>query len=130
MTSRLQLMAGAIVLAGTIAPLAGQSTQPRERDPGWLAPAGESERANPLAGLPALSAGGGKLFKQRCSECHGLDARGTTRAPDLHAADVQAQTDGSLFWKISSGNTRSGMPSFSFLPAQQRWQLVLFLRSR
>jgi hypothetical protein len=42
--------------------------------------------------------------------------------------DVQAQSDGALFWKISSGNTHSGMPAFSFLPEPQRWQLVLRLR--
>ena len=44
------------------------------------------------------------------------------------SADVQVQTDGALFWKISSGNTRAGMPTFSFLPEPQRWQLVLYLR--
>ena len=42
--------------------------------------------------------------------------------------DVQAQTDGALFWKIASGNTRRGMPTFSYLPEPQRWQLVLALR--
>jgi len=34
-----------------------------------------------------------------------------------------------LFWKISTGNTRGGMPSFSFLPDTQRWQLVMHLRA-
>jgi hypothetical protein len=42
---------------------------------------------------------------------------------------VQVQTDGALFWKISTGNTRKGMPAFSFLPEAQRWQLVLRLRT-
>jgi hypothetical protein len=42
---------------------------------------------------------------------------------------VQPETDGALFWKISSGDTRAGMPSFSYLPAPERWQLVLHLRS-
>ncbi|HYU78073.1 MAG TPA: hypothetical protein VEK56_03750 [Vicinamibacterales bacterium] len=37
---------------------------------------------------------------------------------------MQAQGDGALFWKISSGNTRAGMPSFGFLPEAQRWQVV------
>ena len=39
------------------------------------------------------------------------------------------KADGALFWKISTGNSRSGMRAFSFLPAAQRWQLVLFLRT-
>jgi hypothetical protein len=42
---------------------------------------------------------------------------------------VQSQSDGELYWKISSGNTRRGMPSFSFLPELERWQLVLLVRS-
>lgn len=31
--------------------------------------------------------------------------------------------------KITSGNTHGGMPSFSFLPKAQRWQLVMHLRA-
>jgi hypothetical protein len=42
---------------------------------------------------------------------------------------VEAETDGALFWKVSSGNSHSGMPAFSFLPELQRWQLVLHVRS-
>ncbi|PYR59484.1 MAG: hypothetical protein DMF91_14665 [Acidobacteria bacterium] len=54
---------------------------------------------------------------------------GTTKGPALTVPDVQSQSDGALFWKISGGNTRRGMPTFSFLPEAQRWQLVLHLRS-
>ena len=79
--------------------------------------------------LKITTAGGKKIFGQRCAECHGAEARGTDRAPDLTADDLQQQSDGALFWKISSGNTRAGMPSFSFLPEAQRWQLVLSLRA-
>src|SRR5947207_2789483 len=100
------------------------------RDVAWVAPAEAAARANPLAGRTDVAAGGRKIFGQRCAECHGADARGTDRAPDLTASDVQEQSDGALFWKISSGNTRTGMPSFSFLPEAQRWQLVLSLRAR
>jgi mono/diheme cytochrome c family protein len=100
----------------------------KPRDAEWIAPADAATRINPLADRPALAAGGRKIFNQRCAECHREDHRGSDRAPDLTAPDVQAQSDGALFWKISSGNTRSGMPSFSSLPEQQRWQLVLALR--
>jgi hypothetical protein len=41
---------------------------------------------------------------------------------------VQQQSDGVLFWKITNGNTRRGMPSFSKLPELQRWQIVLYIR--
>ena len=100
----------------------------RDRDLSWLAPAKEASKVNPLSNRTDAAAGGGKLFQQRCSTCHGEDGRGTTKAPDLTQPDVQAQSDGALFWRISGGNSREGMPAFSFLPAPQRWQLVLRLR--
>ena len=36
---------------------------------------------------------------------------------------------GALFWRMSNGNSRKGMPSFSSFPEAQRWQLVLYIRS-
>ena len=108
--------------------LVAQSEQVRERDPQWAAPSQEAGRSNPLPDDANIVAGGRKLYRQRCPSCHGADARGTSRAPSLIANDVQAQTDGALFWKITGGNAHGGMPSFSFLPEPQRWQLVLHLR--
>jgi mono/diheme cytochrome c family protein len=69
------------------------------------------------------------VFHQRCSVCHGEDATGGRGGPNLMTGRVQDQSDGALFWKISSGNTRTGMPGFSFLPEAQRWQLVSHLRA-
>ena len=103
--------------------------QVRDRDTTWAAPSEEALKANPLATRRDAVAGGRKLFRQHCSTCHGERGRGSTKAPDLMQADVQAQTDGSLFWKISGGNSRHGMPAFSFLPEPQRWQLVLHIRT-
>jgi len=120
-----------ILLATSIAPsidVRAGAPQSRQRDPAWMAPAEASSRRNPLASRPETAAGGRKLFAQRCSSCHGDDGRGSDRAPDLTVADVQAQTDGVLFWKISGGNARTGMPAFSFLPEPQRWQLVMCVR--
>jgi mono/diheme cytochrome c family protein len=113
-----------IVLAAGLASMA----QIRERDAAWAAPPEAAARSNPLGGRDA-AAGGRKIFDQRCATCHGADGRGTRKGPDLTSADVQAQSDGGLFWKLTSGNTRSGMPAFSFLPEPQRWQLTLHLRA-
>ena len=115
----------AIWIVATIA-VGAQRTR-AERQP-WLPPADASVRANPLAHSPTALPGGQKLFRQRCSICHGTDGTGTARGPNLMTRRVQEQTDGALFWKVSSGNTRTGMPSFSYLPEPQRWQLVLALR--
>ena len=103
--------------------------QVRDRDATWVAPSKDALNVNPLATRTGAVAGGRKLFRQHCSTCHGEGARGSTKAPDLTQSDVQAQTDGALFWKISGGNSRQGMPAFSFLPEPQRWQLVLHVRA-
>jgi mono/diheme cytochrome c family protein len=100
-------------------------------DPNWKAPANAAARANPLAGKPALAAGGRKLFNRECVECHGEDAKGLEKkhSANLHLEVVQDQTNGTLFWKITNGNPDRGMPSFSKLPEAQRWQLVLYIRT-
>jgi mono/diheme cytochrome c family protein len=109
-------------------PIVGQALQVRPHDPEWLAPVGAASKRNPLADRADARAGGGRVFRDRCSSCHGDNGRGTTTAPDLTQQEVQWQSDGALFWKISGGNTYAGMPTFSFLPEPQRWQLVLHLR--
>ena len=108
--------------------LVGQNTSYRP-DPGWQAPADAAARSNPLAGKPELAAGGRKLFLRHCAECHGEDGRGLKNSADLQLPTVQEQTNGTLHWKITNGNPRRGMPSFSSLPELQRWQIVLHLRT-
>jgi mono/diheme cytochrome c family protein len=109
--------------------IAGLAAQTRQEDRSWTAPDRAASRPNPLANRPELAAGGRKIFEQRCAQCHGDDAHGTSRAPNLLTRRAQAQSDGALFWKITSGDTRAGMPTFSYLPPPERWQLVLHLRS-
>ncbi len=117
------------LLFSVIVTAATQTHEARQRNDDWVAPPSQAARRNPLAGRPDIEAGGKKVFHQRCTTCHGEGARGTDRGPDLTNPRVQAQSDGALFWKITSGNTRTGMPTFSFLPEQQRWQLVMHVRS-
>jgi mono/diheme cytochrome c family protein len=117
-----------VTIAASVSVAAGMP-QVRERDASWSVPPAATIRANPLRNRPEAGAGGARLFEQRCTTCHGGDGRGTSKAPGLTQSDVQTQSDGTLFWKISSGNAHAGMPAFSFLPELQRWQLVLHLRS-
>src|SRR2546426_5185393 len=84
--------------------LAANAAQVYERDVEWKAPSNAASKGNPLANRPGVVAGGQKLFHQRCATCHGEDGRGSAKGPDLTDSDVQAQTDGAIFWKISSGN--------------------------
>lgn len=99
-------------------------------DPSWIAPSKDAARKNPLANKPELSAGGQKVFLRACASCHGDEAHRTTaNAPDLATESVQAQSDGAIFWKITNGNARKGMPSWGSIPEPQRWQIVLYLRT-
>jgi len=98
-------------------------------DTKWRAPEEEAARKNPLADKPELAAGGRKLFKRNCVECHGDSGQGLKKAADLQLPVVQDQGDGTLYWKITNGNPDRGMPSFSGIPELQRWQIVLHLRT-
>jgi mono/diheme cytochrome c family protein len=80
---------------------------------------------NDAEALPA----GKKLFQQHCAECHGETATGSNRGPDLRAANLQQATPGEIFWILTNGVVRRGMPSWSKLPDPQRWQLVTYLRT-
>jgi mono/diheme cytochrome c family protein len=111
-----------------VAAVAVHGTEVRDRDASWTAPTVATSKPNPLSGRRDVVAGGRKVFQQRCTTCHGEDGRGSSEGPDLTLPEVQMQSDGELFWKISSGNSRAGMPTFSFLPEPQRWQVVMQLR--
>jgi mono/diheme cytochrome c family protein len=86
-------------------------------------------RRNPLAEAPDAVAAGANLFDQHCAECHGEMAEGGRKGPSLRADPVQQGTAGTLFWILTNGVVRRGMPVWSKLPEPQRWQLVSYLKS-
>ncbi|MFZ0314551.1 MAG: cytochrome c [Candidatus Korobacteraceae bacterium] len=93
------------------------------------APASAAGATNPYAGNAAAAAAGGKLYAQDCAQCHGNHRQGMGPAPALDTVGIHKVKSGELFWFISTGKLTSGMPSWSNLPKQQRWQLVTFLQS-
>ena len=92
-------------------------------------PAKAAGRHNPLEGDSEAVAAGAKLFEQHCAECHGAKADGGKKGPSLRAEEVQQATPGTLFWLLSNGVVRKGMPVWSRLPEPQRWQLVSYIKS-
>ncbi|HEV8184245.1 MAG TPA: cytochrome c [Candidatus Angelobacter sp.] len=86
-------------------------------------------RLNPFAGEATAVAAGAKLYRQNCASCHGDDATGLGNRPSLHSERVRAASPGELEWLLKNGSMRNGMPSWSRLPEQQRWQIVAFLKS-
>jgi len=96
------------------------------------APEKASGRANPLENDADAVAAGRLLFADHCAECHGENAEGGSgrkKGPSLRAAEVQNATPGAIFWLISNGVVRKGMPVWSRLPETQRWALVRFIKS-
>ncbi len=93
------------------------------------APRKSVSRRNPLETDPDAVAAGGKLFAMHCAECHGEMAQGGKKAPSLLAPEVQQAAPGALFWLLTNGVVRHGMPVWSKLPEPQRWQLVSFIKS-
>jgi mono/diheme cytochrome c family protein len=93
------------------------------------APAKMRSRHNPYEGTNDALLAGEKLYRQHCEECHGAEARGAGHAANLRASDVQNATPGELEWLLWNGNLRTGMPSWSGLPEERRWQIVAYLKS-
>jgi mono/diheme cytochrome c family protein len=97
----------------------------------WMTRVPEKDRArqNPFDSESNAVAAGAKLFRQNCSSCHGSEATGLKNRPNLHSERIRVATPGELEWLLKNGSMKNGMPSWSKLPEQQRWQIVSFLKS-
>jgi glucose/arabinose dehydrogenase len=92
------------------------------------APAAAAAIANPYRGA-AEAQTGRELYGANCAACHGSNAQGGGNIPPLAHTAVQGATDGELFWFITTGSVKDGMPSWAALPEQQRWQIVTYLKA-
>jgi len=131
-------LCASMTLLGVSLALGQQNTAARATPPNKdssvyaeLAKAPEKARAkrNPLASDPDAVAAGRNLFEQHCGECHGDTAEGGKKGPNLRAEEVQHAEPGALFWLLTNGVVRRGMPVWSKLPEPQRWQLVSYIKS-
>lgn len=93
------------------------------------APEKARAKRNPLEKDPEAAAAGRVLFEQHCAECHGDNAEGGRKAPSLRVPEIQTAEPGAIFWVLTNGVVRKGMPVWSKLPELQRWQLVSFIKS-
>jgi mono/diheme cytochrome c family protein len=123
-----------LLALATIPAAAQKESTPFKNDPSVYAeltrvPKKAAARRNPLEKDPEAVTVGAKLFDLHCAECHGEDAEGTRKAPSLRANEVRQATPGTLFWILTNGVVRRGMPVWSKLPEPQRWQLVSYLKS-
>ena len=103
----------------------------------WVVPEEAKQVVNPLkpsqANLPAAR----ERYLDKCAECHGDSGKGDGSQAKMYdpkpsdlsdAARMHSVSDGELFYKISEGHRP--MPAFKKrFSEEQRWQLVLYLRS-
>lgn len=108
----------------------------QEKKP-WPVPDANKNMKNPVASNAESIAAGKALWGTHCKSCHGAKGMGDgpkaaqlkTEAGDFTKPDTQSQSDGSLFYKTSTG--RDDMPSFKkkIPDADDIWSLVNYIRT-
>jgi mono/diheme cytochrome c family protein len=102
----------------------------------WVAPDDAKKVKNPVPPTQETLAEAEMLFTDNCVLCHGEKGMGdgpgakTIKVKPANFTDAKvmaAETDGSLFWKMSNG--RGPMPSWKdTLSDKERWELVGYIR--
>jgi putative heme-binding domain-containing protein len=89
----------------------------------------EPPATNPLAGdADAIQSGMG-MFRSRCADCHGMDARGV-RGPDLTQVWASGRTDAGLFRTLRRGVPGTEMPSVGPRTSDDEvWKMLAYLKT-
>jgi cytochrome c oxidase cbb3-type subunit 3 len=90
-------------------------------------PAPNPAKNNPYLGNREAVRGGMTMYRVRCADCHGLDAKGY-RGPDLTALLAGDMTDEKLFNTIRKGVPGTDMPS-SQASDDELLQTIAYLRN-
>src|SRR5436190_6417797 len=93
-----------------------------------LSAAQDPPAKNPLEGNADAIRGGMGLYRARCADCHGMDARGV-RAPDITQVWASGRTDAGLFKTIKEGVPGTEMPSNPRVQDAEAWQILAYLRT-
>ena len=84
---------------------------------------------NPLTGNRQAITQGAVLFRQECTYCHGVAARGGMRGPDLTTGSwSHGGADADLASTISSGVPGTAMPP-NKLTEEEIWQIIAYVRT-
>ena len=106
-------------------------------DKDWAVPDAAKNTKNPVKNTTENLKKGMDLFTKHCKSCHGAGGKGdgpkavdlNTPCSDFTEKTFQAQTDGSLFYKIREG--REDMPTFKtkISTEEEVWCIVNYLRT-
>jgi len=102
----------------------------------WKAPIEADIMVNPLSGDADSVKKGKKVYTQMCVICHGAKGKGdgiasaslNPKPANFIEANIQEQTDGAIFWKLTNG--KAPMAAYKdILSETQRWELVNYIRT-
>jgi mono/diheme cytochrome c family protein len=103
----------------------------------WKVPEEAKQLKNPIQPSPSALSVARAIYLDKCAQCHGETGKGDGPEAAMYypspkslvdANEMRTVTDGEIFYQISEG--RKPMPTFKKrLTVEQRWQLVLFVRS-
>jgi len=97
--------------------------------PWRLAAQNQTKVLNPVAGQPSAIREGMSLFRANCSPCHGLNAKGGGRGPDLTTNRwTHGSSDADIFRTITQGVPGTEMPANAFEDSEV-WTIIAYLRS-
>lgn len=88
----------------------------------------EPPAANPFAGDQDAIRTGMGLYRLRCADCHGIDARGV-RGPDLTQIWASGRTDQGVFDTVRDGVSGTAMQPVRRFRDDEVWKLLAYLRT-
>jgi len=115
-----------------------QTTSAHEGHRHAHAPASAKKLKNPLSATGENIGSGKTLFNKYCASCHGEDGKAKTqiaanmkvKPSDLTSKAMNGITDGEIYWVVTNGITKSGMPAFKTKTNdQERWRMTLYVKS-
>ena len=99
----------------------------------WAVPEDESAVENPVKYELDNVLSGKDLYMANCKSCHGDPGKNNPLPlvplpPDVDSEKMQANSDGALFYKITSG--KGAMPQFeTVLSEDERWKIISFINN-
>ena len=102
----------------------------------WKASKEADKTVNPIKDDVKSVKKGKKIYTQMCVICHGVKGKGdgvagaalNPKPANFTSKEIQAQTDGALFWKLTQG--KAPMASYKeLLTETQRWEVINYIRT-
>lgn len=123
------------VLVGSFTLLSMTIIKSEQQDP-WEVPSEYKNMKNPYAGFEDDELIGEEIYGMYCLPCHGIKGKGdglnaelvNTPMPDFTVSSFKNQSDGSVYYKASTG--RNDMPGFQLIIPEEEdlWMVINYIK--